>query len=644
VAHPRYDAFVSYSHQDAALAERMSRRIRTYRPPRATSLPRRRLQVFRDRERLTASSDIGRSLSETVGASAHLVLLAPAAAAQSAYVNQEVASFLEDKGDSHLSVVVCGGELPDNLPPSLRARVREPLYIDLRPPGRRVFRLESLRLIAALLGVDYSVLRREDDLRRRRHQAFAVAATLVLAAGAGSAYLVTTTPAEAWELVQQPETTTGRDPLMPIERIAVGAQDPSTVVWLGENARYKRDLAAVKETWAPLADKLGDFDARAGAALAASHDPAQALTPLATASLDISDSRDRIGSGELQVYGFLDNGVLRFGRTFRFVPLAPDGRMVTLPLTAVEQGRSAFDLEPWPADALRRAGLNTSALTIDATIQDQTSNGATIRTGFFVSDNRGDIREVLGATAGQEHVVLSTSAEIADRLRDDLESLGAEDLWSDLAANAEWVVYRPPTPDKPVTIVRKSQDLRADARAAGLDADLVAALDPDLRGDFVEVERITRAVGAQCVSVATLAGAWDSHEAVAAPPPAHYLYAGLPGRWLRMVLPLETPSTRIVDVTALDAGLETILVSSDREGIFRTADGGATWESANCGESRLRNGERVRVIVSGSTVFALAAIGRQPGDDPNPLFRLAHRNWWRRWRLGMASLLAGPPS
>jgi hypothetical protein len=456
---------------------------------------------------------------------------------------------------------------------------------------------------------------------------------------------VTTTPPEAWELVQQPETTAGPDPLMPIERIAVGALDPSTVVWLGENARYRRDLAAVKETWAAAADELAGFDARAKAALTAERDPAQALTPLATASLDVSEGRDRIGSGELQVYGFLDNGVLRFGRTFRFVPLAPDGRTVTLPLTAVEQGRSAFDLEPSPADALRRAGLDTSALTIDGTIQDHTSGGATIRTEFLVSDNRADMREVLAATAGQEHVVLSTSAGIADRLREELESAGAEDLWSDLAADAEWVVYRPTTLDKSLTIPRDSQDLRADARAAGLDTDLVAALDPALlKGDLVEVEQISRTVGAHRVSVATLAGVWDSHEAVATPPPAHYLYAGLPGRWLRMVLPLETPSTRIVDVTALDAGLETILVLSDREGIFRTADGGATWESVNFGESRLRNGERVRVMVSGSTVFALAAIGRQPGDDPNPLFRLAHRNWWRRWRLGMASLLAGPPS
>jgi hypothetical protein len=78
--------------------------------------------------------------------------------------------------------------------------------------------------------------------------------------------------------------------------------------------------------------------------------------------------------------------------------------------------------------------------------------------------------------------------------------------------------------------------------------------------------------------------------------------------------------------------------------VFRTVDAGVTWHNANLGESRLRNGERVRVIVAGSTVFALAAIRTQPGEDPNPLFRLDARGWIRRWRLGLASLLTGTVS
>jgi len=37
-----YDAFISYSHADIALAKRLSQRIRRYRPPRKMELARRR--------------------------------------------------------------------------------------------------------------------------------------------------------------------------------------------------------------------------------------------------------------------------------------------------------------------------------------------------------------------------------------------------------------------------------------------------------------------------------------------------------------------------------------------------------------------------------------------------------------------------
>jgi hypothetical protein len=50
------------------------------------------------------------------------------------------------------------------------------------------------------------------------------------------------------------------------------------------------------------------------------------------------------------------------------------------------------------------------------------------------------------------------------------------------------------------------------------------------------------------------------------------------------------------------------------------------------------------VIVAGPAVFALAVLGNQPGQDPNPLFRLTHRSWVRRWRLGLAALLTGSES
>ena len=261
----------------------------------------------------------------------------------------------------------------------------------------------------------------------------------------------------------------------------------------------------------------------------------------------------------------------------------------------------------------------------------------------MVSDNRADIREVLQAVAGPEHVALSNSEAHAARLQERLEDSGPEDLWADLAADPEWVVYRPPERTEQVTFARESPDVREDARAAQLDPGLVAVLDGSrLKGDLVTFDQVTRSAGSAKVSVATLAGIWDSHERVATPPPVHYFRSAASGRWLPMQLPLETPSTRVVDVIAVASSPRTALVATDREGLFRSLDDGATWQSVDFGEPSLRNGERVRIIVASTSFYALATLHGQPGDDPNPLFRLVHRDWIRRWRLGLARVLAGP--
>lgn len=639
----RYDVFLSYSHVDAALAERISRRIRNYRPPRAAGLLRRKLEVFRDRERLTANPDLAQLLADTVGVSAHLVLLASPSAAQSEYVDKEVATFLDRKGLAGISVVACSGELPENLPPALRARVGEPLYIDLRETGRRTFRLETLRLIAALHGVDYSELRREDDLRRLRNRMLAMAATVALAIGLGSAYLVNTTPAEAWEQVRQPATTAGPDPLMPIERVAVNNSDPSAIVWLGDNARFKRDLANVRETWTPPAADIAGFDERVKARLSTSAADS-ASQPVATVSLEANRGRDLIGSGELRIYGLLEKSQLRYGRTFRFTPVDSSRRPLVIPLTLLDAARGPFDLEPSPADDLRRAGYDTSTMSVTGTMTDHTSGERSPRFEFEVSDNRADMREVLDAVAGPEHVVLSTSETHASQLQQRLEEAGAEELWTALAADPAWSVYRPPEHSKPLTFARESRDVREDARAAHLDAALADALDSSLLlGDLVEFQEVSRQVGDKRVGVATLQGIVDSHEAVAALPLRHYFHAAMSGRWLLMKLPVDTASAAVVDVIPIDGSLRTVMVVTDREGVFRSADDGESWQSADFAEPRLRNGERVRIVVTGSSVFALATLGNEPGDEPNPLFRLIHRDWLRRWRVGLARMLAGPP-
>jgi hypothetical protein len=151
---------------------------------------------------------------------------------------------VQAKSESRVIVVLCDGELNSALPATLRARQMEPLYIDLRDANRKRFRLESLRLIAAVYGVDYSELRRQDNEERRKRRAVAVAASIVFALVLASGYLISTTPAEVWSPVPQPVRLGNVDPLMPVENIAVNRSDPSVVVWLGYNARYARDLAS----------------------------------------------------------------------------------------------------------------------------------------------------------------------------------------------------------------------------------------------------------------------------------------------------------------------------------------------------------------------------------------------------------------
>jgi hypothetical protein len=631
----RYDAFVSYSHEDAVLADRVSRRLRRYRPPRAASA-RRRLEVFRDRERLTASADLGHLLEGTVSASEHLVLLASPAAARSRYVDLEVATFLDRKGLSGIVVVMCDGDLPEALPTSLRERVKEPLYVDLRRAGRREFRLETLRIIAALHGVDYSELRREDDLRRLRNSALAVGATIAVAVGLGSAYLVNTTPADAWEQVTQPSTRAGQDPLMPVQRVAIDAHDPRVVVWLGDNARYERDLAGVKETWTPPSGALRDpADVRARLEAAGLN---AAGRPVATAALEATSGSDVVGTGELRVYAVLEHDGLRYARTFRFVPTDPNRPGLDLPLTLLDADRRPFDLEPWPADALRRAGFDS--VTIAGTVTDHATGERSPRVEFSVSDHRAEIREVLQATAGPEHVVLSSSETHASRLRERLEESGADDLWDEIAADPQWVTYRPPNRRLLSSFPRRSSDVRADATMAGLDPALVAALDPSsLDGDLVEFEQVSRATGDTHVAIATLAGVLDHQEVVAAPKLTYYFRSPHSNRWASMRLPVESAATRIVDVVPAASNRRTVVVVTEREGLFRTTNAGETWERADFGESRLRNSPRV-VLSAGESFFALVSAGNKPGDGPNPLFRLVRRDWIRRWRLGLARILA----
>jgi WD40 repeat protein len=204
----RYWSFISYSSRDAGIARRLHRSLEAYAIPRAMvgrqtrrgTIPRRLFPIFRDRDELPLSSDLGSTLQDALRASRHLIVLCSPHAAASRWVNEEVRFFKElGRGDRILAIIV-GGEpnaadrpgLPPELecfPPALRFVVdaqgrltderAEPLAGDLRPGGDG-WNAVLLKCVAGITGLSFDDLRQRDQIRRRQRFRALAASTLAL--------------------------------------------------------------------------------------------------------------------------------------------------------------------------------------------------------------------------------------------------------------------------------------------------------------------------------------------------------------------------------------------------------------------------------------------------------------------------------
>jgi tetratricopeptide (TPR) repeat protein len=187
----RYRAFISYSHQDKGLASRLHREIESFRIPSKLvgkttpigEVPRRLTPIFRDREELSASPDVGTALTAALRQSMFLIVICSPSGAKSHWVHEEILNFKRMHGEGRVLALVVDGkpnasdhdpDSPDEcFPKSLRyllgpdgelSDVRaEPLAADLRP-GADGPRLAKLKLVAGLTGL------RLDDLVQREAQ------------------------------------------------------------------------------------------------------------------------------------------------------------------------------------------------------------------------------------------------------------------------------------------------------------------------------------------------------------------------------------------------------------------------------------------------------------------------------------------
>ena len=210
----RYWAFLSYSHADRRIAERLHRALEGFRIPRRLSgqrgshaVPARLTPIFRDRDELTASGHIGAAVEAAMEASRALVVLCSRASAQSPWVDAEVATFERLHPERPVLCVLVDGEplasrdpataAHECLPPSLRARFgaaagiadTAPVAVDLRPQGDG-WRLAVQKLVAGLAGLPLDQLVQRDAHRRHQRMAWLAAALGVIAIALGTLSVV----------------------------------------------------------------------------------------------------------------------------------------------------------------------------------------------------------------------------------------------------------------------------------------------------------------------------------------------------------------------------------------------------------------------------------------------------------------------
>ena len=199
----RYKAFISYRHLplEASVAKKMHRRIEHYIVPKELRKggEKKLGLVFRDQDELPIASDLTENIEQALDRSEFLIVICSPETAKSPWVLREIDYFLKHHDRDHILAVLADGRPEEAFPPQmteirdesgkLGGRI-EPIAANIVAPTRakrdKLFRIESLRILAALIGCHFDALyRREQRYRRRRTAAGLTAAGLIAAAFIG---------------------------------------------------------------------------------------------------------------------------------------------------------------------------------------------------------------------------------------------------------------------------------------------------------------------------------------------------------------------------------------------------------------------------------------------------------------------------
>jgi tetratricopeptide (TPR) repeat protein len=236
----RYKAFISYSHTDEKWARWLHRALESYKPPRYLvgretdmgKVPAKMSPVFRDREDLASSTDLGSDLSAALEASAAQIVICSTSSAQSHWVNEEILAFKRLGRSKRIFSLIVDGEPYSSgeestahlecFPPALRYQLgddgelsdvpAEPIAADARP-GKDGKNPAKLKLLAGILGVGFDDLRQRELQRRNRRLALVTGASvvgMVLAIGLATAAFIARNEADRQRVRAEQEAETAR--------------------------------------------------------------------------------------------------------------------------------------------------------------------------------------------------------------------------------------------------------------------------------------------------------------------------------------------------------------------------------------------------------------------------------------------------
>lgn len=189
-----YSAFISYNHRDVKWAQWLHKQLESYRVPKRLlgrdspfgPIAKRLPPVFRDRDELGASSDLGDAVRAALDQAQNLIVILSPSSAASRWVDEEVRYFITLGRRRNIFCLLVDGSPNTSdaetecLPSALRGNPgEEPLAADPRPTGDGR-RHAVLKIVAGLLDLPFDELRQREAARRQRRLA-----TIAIAASAG---------------------------------------------------------------------------------------------------------------------------------------------------------------------------------------------------------------------------------------------------------------------------------------------------------------------------------------------------------------------------------------------------------------------------------------------------------------------------